>query len=113
KGIDESGTQTGTGGTVIDNGLYGVGSSSLANESRNSTDETRDFADSKTTDETVNLTDAESGTVDHDTSEKLTFTGRKDATDGSDTEKGSVKHNTQETLTFSGRADSTDSTESH
>lgn len=98
-------TQTGNGSTVTDAGRFGVGSAGLANESRDSVSETRNFSNGSTNTRTDNTTASETGTVGTDTAETLSFTGRNDRTVESDTHTGTVQH----TTTFGKQTETTDS----
>lgn len=88
------GTQTGNGSKTTDHGVYGVGGAGLANESRDSESETRNFADTKTNTRTDNLTETDSGTVDRNTSSTRSFTGRNDRTLTEEDHTGTVDHDT-------------------
>ena len=88
------GTQTGNGSKTTDHGVYGVGGAGLANESRDSETETRNFADTRTNTRTDNLTETDSGTVGRDTSSTLSFTGRNDRTLTEDDHTGTIDHDT-------------------
>ena len=88
------GTQTGTGTKTTDHGVYGVGGAGLANESRDSESETRNFADTRTNTRTDNLTETDSGTVGRDTTSTLSFTGRNDRTLTEDDHTGTIDHDT-------------------
>lgn len=96
-------TQAGTGSTTDEHGKYGIGSSALANESRDVNSETRNFTNGKNNTRTDNTTEAETGTVDTNTLETLSFTERNDKT----VETGSRGVSGDDTKTFTGRNDKT------
>ena len=89
-----SGTQTGNGSTTTDAGKFGIGGAGLANDTRDVVAETRNFADTSSSTRTDNLTEAEGGSVERETSSTLSYTNRKDRTLTEDAHTGSVNHDT-------------------
>lgn len=108
-GDSGSETQTGTGSTVVDSGKYGIGSTALANESRESNQETRNFTNTTSNTRTDNTTETDSGTIGTNTDSTLTFNARNDKT----TETGSRDLSGDETKTFTDRSDKTVGTDTH
>lgn len=130
KNIDKL-TQTGTGSHSIEAGVYGIGGTGLAPNTKNVDAETRNFIDSTDKAETRALASTDAGTVKKELGSDLTFIGRTDTTTGSDahtgtitnkfthgkdvaeTDTGTANHVTNETLTFTARKDSESGSDVH